>query len=104
MKTRTTPKKRRGPVKCDNTDIGATEFHVYYSCGEDGHWEHDESFATLAGAEAYCLESAEAYAENVRSGEDQPLPWEFYIYEVKAVRSFFYKYEVKLTVEQQRPA
>ena len=105
MKKKTTPKPatktKRPPVaKCDSTDIGVTEFQVYYSSIRDGDWEHDDSFATLAEAEAYCHKKAEIYAEDVQSGEDQPIPWEFYIYEVKAVRSFFYRYKVEVTVEE----
>lgn len=106
MKKKTTPKTTRNKTKqpptakCDSTDIGITEFQVYYSSIKDGEWEHDDSFATLAEAEAYCHKKAEIYAEDVQSGEDQPIPWEFYIYEVKAVRSFFYRYKVEVTVEE----
>jgi hypothetical protein len=106
MKKKTTPKTTRNKTKqpptakCDSTDIGVTEFQVYYSSIKDGEWEHDDSFATLAEAEAYCHKKAEIYAEDVQSGEDQPIPWEFYIYEVKAVRSFFYRYKVEVTVEE----
>ena len=105
MKKKTTrkpaTKTKRPPVaKCDSTDIGVTQFQVYYSSIQDGDWEHDESFDTLAEAEAYCRKKAEIYAEDVQSGEDQPIPWEFYIYEVKAVRSFFYRYKVEVTVEE----
>ena len=106
MKKKTAPKTTRSKTKqppsakCDSTDIGVTEFQVYYSSIRDGDWEHDDSFATLAEAEAYCHKKAEIYAEDVQSGEDQPIPYEFYIYEVKAVRSFFYRYKVEVTVEE----
>jgi hypothetical protein len=106
MKKKATPKTTRSKTKqpptakCDSADIGTTEFQVYYSSIQDGEWEHDESFATLAEAEAYCREKSEIYAKDAQSGEDPLIPWEFYIYEVKAVRSFFYRYKVEVTVEE----
>jgi hypothetical protein len=100
LKTTRSKTKQPPTAKCSGTDVGVTEFQVYYSSIKDGEWEHDDSFATLAEAEAYCHKKAEIYAEDVQSGEDQPIPWEFYIYEVKAVRSFFYRYKVEVTVEE----
>ena len=105
MKKKTTRKpatktKQPPAAKCDSIDVGVTEFQVYYSSIKDGDWEHDDSFPTMAEAESYCRDKAKAYAEDVQSGEDQPNPWEFYIYEVKAVRSFSYRFKVEVTVEE----
>jgi len=104
MKTKTAKKrttKRPPKAKCENMDIGTTEFQVYYSCDESGEWECDESFATLEAAEAYCREKAEVYSNDVISGEDAPVPWDFYIYEVKGVRKFRYSYNVRITVVEE---
>jgi hypothetical protein len=91
MKTKST---KRSPV-CENTDINATEFQVYYSCDADGEWQHDETFKTLAKAEKYCRQQSKAYAAE---GDD---PWEFYIYETKCVRIFRGRTNHELILEEQ---
>lgn len=106
IKKKSTPKathnktKRLPTAKCDNTDIGVTEFQVYYSCDNDGQWEHDKSFNTQAEAEAYCRKKSEVYAKDAQSGVDAPIPWEFYIYEVRAVRSFQYAFKIDLVISE----
>jgi hypothetical protein len=106
MKKKTTPKTTRSKTKqpptpvCENETIGETEFHVYYSTSDGGEWELDETYTTLAEAEAYCREKSEAYTEDIESGEDDPTSWEFFIYEVKAVRAFRCRFKVEITIEE----
>jgi len=105
MKKKTTRKpatKTKQPPTpvCENETIGETEFHVYYGTPDGGEWELDYTFATLADAEAYCRDKNKTYSGDIESGEDAPTPWDFYIYEVKAVRAFHCRFKVELTVEE----
>jgi hypothetical protein len=97
MKTNTKSTERK--PACDNTDLNATEFQVYYSVEEYGQWEHDESFGTLAEAEAYCRDKSRIYAED--DDDNIAAPWEFYIYETKCVRAFRGKVKRELILEEQ---
>jgi hypothetical protein len=97
MKSKTKSTKRK--PACDNTDLNATEFQVYYSVEKHGEWEHDGSFDTLAEAEAYCREKSHTYATD--EDDEIAAPWEFYIYETKCVRVFRGKVKRELVLEEQ---
>ena len=112
MTMKTKPEKKRAikrPTKanrperadCSITEPGEVEFIVYYRCDDDDQWECDEAFPTLEEAEEYCREKATTYSNDVLSGEDRPVPWSFYIFEVKGVRSFRYSYNVEITVKEE---
>jgi hypothetical protein len=69
-------------------------YYVFYKLlsSEDREWELDESFDSLADAEAYVKEKCEDYTDDEDQIEDSA--WEFHI--LKQVKVVHAKVEVKI--------